>query len=148
MNCKHLKIRSKNYKKYIYCDYLEEKIKFSNCYNCKYKEFKEYKPMKKKSSSLQKLEKERYSIIYKDFSKCCVCGSVNNISINEVFEGSYRKKSMIYGMTNPLCFNCHRRFHDDMEFNKKIKRQFQREFEKTHTRDEFISIFMKNYINN
>ena len=47
MNCKHLKIRSKKYKKYIYCDYLEEEIKFSNCYNCKFKEFKDYKPMKK-----------------------------------------------------------------------------------------------------
>ena len=30
MNCKHLKIRSKNYKKYIYCDYLNEEITVVN----------------------------------------------------------------------------------------------------------------------
>ena len=50
MNCIHLRIRTKDYKKYIYCNHQKNKkeIKFKDCKTCKYKEFKEVKEIKRK----------------------------------------------------------------------------------------------------
>lgn len=143
----NLRVRSKNYKKYYYCIIKKKEINLNDCFKCYNKEYKDYKPIKKVSSKRVKLERERYSIITSDFSKCFVCGSNRgHIDINEVFEGSNRNNSMKYGMCVPLCRKCHMRFHNDIEFNLKFKRLFQEEFEKFYTREEFMNIFGKNYL--
>lgn len=102
--------------------------------------------MKSKSKKLSKLERNRYSIIYKDLTKCCNCRSTYNIQKNEVFEGAYRKTSMKLGMVVPFCDKCHKRFHRDREFNLKYKAMFQKEYMKDHSLDEFISIFKQDYV--
>lgn len=173
MNCKYYKIRKKNNKKekriYFYCDYKREEITYCDCRNCAYKEYKEFSnqinkafiyqektknstkkgisnQIKKRTYKLAKAEKNRYSIIFSDLSKCCVCNSKENIELNEVYEGSYRQLSIKHGMITPFCQRCHNRFHNDRLMNLYYKSLFQKEFEKAHSRTEFLKIFKKNYI--
>ena len=42
MKCIHLRIRTKQYKKYMYCNNkkIEKEITFTNCKACKYKEYR------------------------------------------------------------------------------------------------------------
>ena len=150
MNCKNLKIRTLKGRKYAYCIKYKKVVDF-NC-KCSQIEYKKYKslsksktPMKKVSKSRSTLEKNRFSIIYQDINKCCVCG-LNKVEINEVFEGRNRFNSMKYGMCCPFCKNHHDQFHNDIEFNHYFKRLFQSKYEESHTRKEFLEIFRKNYL--
>ena len=104
------------------------------------------KTIRKKSYKLTKKEKARFSIVYPDLTKCCYCGSERSVAKNEVYEGSYRQRSMEIGMIAPFCTKCHDRFHNDIMFNLHYKVLFQKEFLKTHTRHEFIEIFGQDYI--
>lgn len=104
------------------------------------------KRMKKKSYKLAKKEKERFSIIYTDLTKCCHCGSKLAVAKNEVYEGSCRQRSIEMGMVAPFCRQCHDRFHNDIMFNLYYKVLFEKEFLKAHAQDEFIKIFGQDYI--
>lgn len=136
----------------LYCKKLKKKITFKDCSNCPYKEYKQnytdlrVKSIKKKSYKLAKKEKERFSIIYPDLTKCCYCGSKRNVAKNEVYEGAYRQRSMKMGMIAPFCTKCHNRFHNDIMFNLHYKVLFENEFLKTHELEEFIKIFGQDYI--
>ena len=145
MKCKHLKIRSKKYQKYFYCSLLRKEIDNKKCSCCNNKEYKTYNPIKKRSSNLVRREKHRYSIIYQDLTKCSVCGLKIDIEKNEVYSGSYRQLSIDYGMVNPLCKKHHDLFHHERETNLRTKVQFQEEFLKTHSLEEFIKLFGKDY---
>lgn len=161
MKCKHLKIRKKKNKIYGYCSkYNVEKSVYCNeCKDIISKQIKEnyqkkidkvkskhYAPMKKKSNKLAKAEKYRFSIIGLDKEKCSYCGSYRGIEVNEVFEGKNRQVSIKNGFCISLCHECHERFHNDRKFNLYFKRLFQTEYEKTHTRKEFIELIGKNYL--
>lgn len=146
MYCKYYCRRSKKGKKYCYCRLLKKEISFSDCKSCTKKEYKQIKPIKKRTYSLSKREKERFSIIYSDLTKCCVCGSKIEIEKNEVFEGACRQTSIKYGMVNPLCREHHKEFHKDRFVNLFFKTMFENEFLKTHTKEEFIKLFGKDYI--
>ncbi len=150
MGCKNLKIRTLKGKKYAYCILYKKVVDF-NC-KCSKIEYKEHKtlsksktPMRKASKALCKQQKNRFSIIYQEMTKCCVCG-LKWVEINEVFEGRNRSNSMKYGMCCPLCKKHHDQFHNDIEFNHYFKRLFQSKFEENHTREEFIKIFKRNYL--
>ena len=47
MNCKNLRIRSKNYKKYFYCTANKCVVDATTCYCCKMKEYQTTTPIKK-----------------------------------------------------------------------------------------------------
>lgn len=145
MKCKYLRIRSKKYKKYGYCTKYKKEVPIY-CKNCNSIEYKQQKPMKSRTNKLAKAEKERFSIIYHDLTKCCNCGSKIGIEKNEVFEGAYRQLSIKLGMITPFCKQCHKLFHNDIIFNLTYKVMFQKEFLKTHTLDEFITLFKQDYI--
>ncbi len=147
----------------LYCKKQNKQIAFKDCTNCPYKEYKmqqcnlknnkkqsysslRVKSIKKKSHKLAKKEKERFSIVYTGLTKCCHCGSNLAVAKNEVYEGAYRQRSMKMGMIAPFCTKCHDRFHNDIMFNLHYKVLFEKEFLKTHTRDEFIKIFGQDYI--
>ena len=103
--------------------------------------------MKKKTSKLRKLEKNRYSVFYESLSMCCHCGRMTNITKHEIYEGRNRKNSMKYGFVLPLCVDCHRNLQDNLNFNDKWKRRAQEYFEENYgTREEFIEIFRRNYL--
>ena len=151
MTCKYFKIRKKNNKKekkiYYYCSKQRIEINYSNCKDCPYKEYKSNNnQIKKRTYKIAKAEKNRFSIIYHDLTKCCVCGSTNGIEINEIYEGSYRQLSIDHGMVAPMCHIHHKIFHKDRLMSLYYKAFFQKEFEKTHSQTEFLRIFKKNYI--
>lgn len=148
--CKNLKQKMN---KSLYCKKKKKIIKISECSNCKNKEYEnaiysnERKiTLKNETYKQSKKEKTRFSIIYKDLTKCAICSSKIGIEKNEIFEGAKRNISIKYGFVIPLCRKHHNEFHDNREFALKIKRQFQEEFEKTYTREEFLSIIHRNYL--
>ena len=155
--CKYLKQRQKNYKWYGYCT-KRRKIVPLFCKECDVVEYKEQKTLKSRTNKQAKREKERFSIIYRDLTKCCNCGlktgdidkrinQYTRIEKNEVFEGSYRQVSIRLGMIAPLCIFCHKQFHKDiLGMNLSYKIKFEKEYLKTHTREEFIKTFGKDYI--
>jgi hypothetical protein len=156
MSCKHFRRRTKKGVIYFYCALHRKNITYDDCKNCDDKEYRVHKGFKKPSYKKIKKEKERFSIIYTDFDKCCSCGlkkgqfdgRINlptRIDKNEVFEGSYRQRSIDDGMVCPLCVYCHNKFHTDRLFNLKYKVMFQKEYLKNHTLEEFIKKYGKNY---
>lgn len=59
MNCKNLKIRTKNYQKYFYCSLHKCEVCASSCHCCRDREYKEYKGLqrtaiKKKTNKVTK----------------------------------------------------------------------------------------------
>lgn len=103
--------------------------------------------MRTKSKKLSKLEKERFSVFYNDLTQCCYCGSNYQMTKHEIFEGRNRQNSMRYGFVIPLCLNCHRNLQEDKKFNDYWQKKAQSYFEKSiGTREEFLSIFRRNYL--
>lgn len=146
MNCKNYRTRTKKGIKYGYCVKYRKEVNLF-CKECKEDiEYKERKPMKSRTNKHAKAEKERFSIIYRDLTKCCNCGSKTGIQKNEVFEGSYRQVSIKLGMVCPFCWKCHNLFHNDIMFNLFYKVMFEKEYLKTHTKEEFIKTFGQDYI--
>ncbi len=146
MKCKYHRIRSKKYQYYGYCTKFKKEVSLY-CKECKGNiEYKEQRTLKSRTNRQAKREKERFSIIYRDLTKCCNCGSKIDIEKNEVFEGSYRQTSIRYGMVCPFCETCHTQFHNDIMFNLFYKVMFEKEFLKTHSKEEFIKIFGQDYI--
>jgi len=81
---------------------------------------------------------------------CQLCGTTQWLENHHIFGGSYRKKSDKWGFLITLCHSCHNEPPVGVHFCKatrnELKRMAQTEFEKTHTRQEFISEFGRNYI--
>lgn len=82
---------------------------------------------------------------------CLVCGSPMNIHKHHIYEGSGRRKlSEQYGCWCYLCARHHNMSNQGVHFNKvldlKLKQQCQKAFEWNHTRDDFIKIFGRNYL--
>lgn len=142
--CKYLKQRQKNYKWYGYCTKKGEIVPLF-CKGCNNIEYKEKKTLKSRTNKQAKKEKERFSIIYPDLTKCCNCGSKIGIEKNEVFEGAYRQISIRLGMVCPFCKKCHDVFHNDIMFNLFYKVMFEKEYLKSHTKEEFIANFGQDY---
>ncbi len=111
---------------------------------------KSNKPLLKKRTYKQtKKEKQRYSIIYKDLTKCCVEGCLTpyyNVEKNEVYEGAKRTASIKNGFVSPFCKFHHDQFHNDRSFALYYKRMFQKEYERNHSRKDFLKIIHVNYL--
>ena len=148
MNCKYLKIRTKNYSKYIYCSNpnLKKEITFKECKNCKYKEYKPIKELKKKSKNLKKLEDKRYSILTDNLKICYICQKRRKKHMHEIYKGSNRQTSMKNGFCIPVCNICHEETENNTELDKRLKQECQKEYEKTHSREEFIKLIGKSYL--
>lgn len=91
-----------------------------------------------------KAEKKVYQDTLELFDyQCAICGN-NQVHCHHIFEGRNRKNSTKYGMIVPLCKNHHDWVHKTNY--KGFKEKAQKEFEKTHSREEFINIFGRNYL--
>ena len=97
--------------------------------------------MKYKSNKLKRLEKERFSVFTTNMKKCYFC---NNTSIenHELLPGKNRQNSMRYGYVLPVC----RIHHNEIQYSESWKKKSQEHFEKTHTREEWLEIFHRNYL--
>ncbi len=90
------------------------------------------------------------SIIQKE-KRCYLCGTTYNLHEHHCIHGSgNRKNSEKYGLKIWLCAAHHNMsnygVHNDAKLDLEIKQMAQKEFEKTHTREEFMKIFGKNYL--
>lgn len=103
--------------------------------------------MKKKIYKLNKLEKNRYSIITDDLDTCYLCGKPKE-HLHEVFFGNNRINSMRYGCVIPICATCHTKVHQDIQIDLELKKRLEKAFIEVYECDieYFIKIFRKNYI--
>lgn len=74
----------------------------------------------------------------------------NYLEEHHVFSGVNRRNSESYGLKVYLCKNHHTHgemaVHQNKEVDMMLRRLGQQAFEKTHTREEFMEIFGKNYL--
>lgn len=99
--------------------------------------------MKKKSKKLAKLERQRDKNIVK-FGRCENCGKIcAELDPHEVYGGSNRKRSIKYKFIKLLCREC----HSNENIINQLRIDTQKEYEKTHTREDFIKLIGKSYIN-
>ena len=142
MKCQYLRVRSEKYQKYYYCFKQKKKINISSCGDCKDKVFKKYSKMKNRSKKISKLERERDKNIIK-FGQCEYCHKeFKHLDPHEVYGGSNRKRSIEKGFIKKLCRKC----HSDEKIINQLKIDTQIEFEKTHSREEFIKLIGKSYL--
>lgn len=82
---------------------------------------------------------------------CYICGKGGRLHKHHIFGGDpNRRHSEECGLTVHLCSECHvngkEAVHKDAEIMEALHRIGQAEFERTHTRKEFMRIFGKNYL--
>ena len=81
---------------------------------------------------------------------CAICGRWGALESHHVFGGSNRKKSERYGYKVSLCHWCHNEPPNGVHHNAKnmlaLHQKYQRIFEQTHTRQQFMSEFGKDYL--
>lgn len=150
----------KNRKGKPFCKNLNKQINFSECSNCKKKEYKPVKvyqlksnkPIKQRTKKQAKAERDRFSLFTDDLSKCIICGK-SPVNKHEIFYGSNRHNSIKYGLVIPLCTCEHHvsnveGIHKDKELCKEWQVKGQSTFMKHYnkTKDEFIEIFGRNYL--
>ena len=123
MNCKNLKIRSKNYKKYFYCSLCKQEVDIKKCKHC---EFKEYKTVKRirgkkhkqtKATEISKIVKE--AVWYRDGGKCIFCHK----KVSMFYANAHFIPRSAGGLGIPeniftACENCHR--EQDNGLNSKL----------------------------
>lgn len=88
--------------------------------------------------------------ILQDEKMCYVCGTTYNIHEHHIIYGSNRKNSEKYGLKCYLCGKHHNLSNEGVHFNKeldlKLKQMAQKKFEETHSHEEFMRIFGRNYL--
>lgn len=165
--CKHLKKR----KNKPYCNIISKEISFSCCQECGNKEYKinnkkgtffvkndtfynrntqnnqkTVQKLKKRTKKQAKKERERFSV-FTASDKCFVCDSTYQLTWNEIYRGRNRSNSMKYGFCLRMCLSCHSEYQEDADFNDLWHKTAQRYFEENiGTRDDFVRIFRRNYL--
>lgn len=142
MYCKNLLKRQRKYKPYFYCKALRKEIILPCDKNCLERKIGANKPIKKSSSKQKQLEKNRFSIFTTNFNKCYYCGKEGKMDLHEIYGGSNRKRSIENGFVVPLCRLC----HSNEEIIQYLRIKIQKEYEKNHTREDFIKMFGKSLI--
>lgn len=85
------------------------------------------------------------SIMPFDVNTCIECGGKGEHTHHCIF-GYNRRNSEKYGLKVRLCSACHYRLHNQDEgLAMKYRKLGQIYFEKTHTHEEYMRIFGKNY---
>lgn len=83
MSCINLKIRTKDYEKYLYCKSRKKKITYADCKNCnqkQYKKIKKIKGKKHKSTKATEIPTKLKKVVWeRDNRKCIFCGKTVEI---------------------------------------------------------------------
>lgn len=101
--------------------------------------------MRNKTSKLRKLERERYSILTDDMDTCFICKHPAS-DIHEIYCGAKRQASMRNGFCVPLCRQCHTIITNNWCNDMNLRILCQKEYEKTHTREEFLKEIGRSYV--
>lgn len=143
----------------MYCKYLSKSLNgnlrclktktityISNCQECLKFEPHTNKCINRVSKKQKKLENNRFSIFTTKFDECYYCKRKikenERLDLHEVYGGSNRTRSIKNGFVVPLCRLC----HSNEEIINILRIKLQKEYEKTHGREEFIKIIGKSYI--
>ena len=79
--------------------------------------------------------------------QCFLCGRTTNLELHHIMHGvANRRWATRFGLLCWLCAPCHRLVHCDAMTNKRLQQHAQRAFERTHTRQEWMNVFRKNYL--
>lgn len=79
--------------------------------------------------------------------RCFLCGKTRDLDLHHIMHGvANRRWATRLGLTCWLCRGCHTLAHCDFQTNKRLQAQAQAAFEQTHTRQEWMNIFGKNYL--
>lgn len=81
--------------------------------------------------------------------KCYICERRCATHLHHIYGGANRKISDREGLTVYLCPECHtgtHGVHRNKELMDYLHRLGQIEYEHTHTREEFMQLFGKNYL--
>ncbi len=106
------------------------------------KEKKKNYTINKRSKKQNKLERERDKNLNKS-GKCEYCNRYfKKLDPHEIYGGSNRIRSIKNRFVALLCREC----HDNEEVTKELRIMTQLEYEKTHTREEFIQLIGKSYV--
>lgn len=141
-NCMYLTQRTKKYKPYFFCRLNKQVITFNDCKNCSEVKYKEVKPIKKKTNKLAKLERQRDKNLIKT-GICEYCGKYSErLDPHEIYGGSNRKRSIKYKFVKLICPECHSSENKIMQ----LRIDTQKEYEKIHSRDDFINLIGKSYL--
>ena len=81
---------------------------------------------------------------------CEVCGKPY-AALHECFFGKNRQNSIKYGMQIRLCYEHHNmpggiNPHHNKAIDDALKREYQAKFEQQYSREKFIEVFGKNYL--
>ena len=89
------------------------------------------------------------SIIQKE-KRCLICHTERGVHRHHIFFGPLRNISEKNGFVVWLCGFHHNMSREGVHFNKEldleIKRLAQHEYERTHTRDDFMNLIGRNYL--
>lgn len=98
--------------------------------------------MRQKSKKMKKLERQRDKGLTKS-GICQCCGKYSKrLDPHEVYGGSNRQRSIKHKFVKLLCSEC----HSNENVINQLRKDVQKEFEETHTREDFIQIFGKSYL--
>ena len=77
---------------------------------------------------------------------CQLCGEHGITHIHHVFGGSRRGVSERYDFVIELCPNCHSWVHASEAANERLKMKYQRIYEQTHTRAQWMKLMGRNWL--
>lgn len=90
------------------------------------------------------------SIFTDDFKTCYLTGLSGWIEKHHIFGGACRRFSEQYGLVIPVQHHYHNEppygIHHNKALDLAIKKYAQRKFEEEHSREEFMLIFGRNYL--
>lgn len=142
--CIYHRTRSHKKQYYGYCTkYKKDVPLFCKCNEI---EYKERKTLKSRTYKQAKKERERFSILQQDTSKCAICGSKYCLTWHEIYSGKNRSNSMKFGLCLRMCWTCHEENQESKEFNNYWHKKGQLIFATNYPDLDFFSIFRRNYI--
>ena len=103
--------------------------------------------IKQKSNKLAKKEKNRFSILQKDNTKCFLCNKRVKLDKHEALGGANRQKSIEHGLIYYLCRICHQKADLDKNIRQYLHNYAREKFIKKYDEEKFLKEFGKKYIN-
>lgn len=84
--------------------------------------------------------------LFSEEKVCWFCGNPRAELHHIVNGGGNRELSDEYGLTMYLCRRHHERVHSDQKLDESLKKHAQEKFEETHSHEEWMDLFHKNYL--
>lgn len=106
---------------------------------------------------VKRRKKHKASILQEKGSPCYLCMKMRPhyewqkaVHEHHIFGGSNRDKSEAEGLKVYLCLDHHingkEAVHNNAELMRELRQDGQKAFEQNHTREEFMELFGKNYL--